>query len=181
MEMIWISSPQNRKGSGVGALIIGILILLFSSLVASLIGVFLSAIVLIISIGILVFGMMMRGSGFSLPILILGTIGTLIGLSALFSPDLVVSVLGILLGLWMILLGISQLVFASTFSGDRLYHILIILGGTLTMFVGLFLIFSPVEGMRIMVIFLGCYLTGYGMLSLIRPQHSYQNYYRGPD
>ncbi len=177
--MIWISSPQSRKGSGVGALIIGILILLFSSLVASLIGVFLSAIVLIISIIILVFGLMMRGSGFSLPVIILGTIGSLIGLSALLSPELAVSVLGILLGLWMILLGIGQLVFASTFSGDRLYHILTILGGTLTAFVGLFLFFSPVEGMRIMVLFLGCYLIGYGLLNLFRPQRPCQNYYPG--
>ncbi|MFH0968202.1 MAG: DUF308 domain-containing protein [Methanobacteriota archaeon] len=179
--MVWISSPQSRKGSGVGALIIGILILLFSSLVASLIGVLLSAVVLIISMIILVFGMMMRGSSISLLMIVLGIVGSLIGLSALLSPELAVSVLGILMGLWMILLGMGQLVLASTFSRDRLYHILTILGGALTTFVGLYLVISPIEGMRIMVAFLGCYFIVYGILSLIRPQGPYQNSYVEPN
>lgn len=175
--MVWISSPQSRKGSGVVAFIIGILILLFSPLVAGLIGVFLSAVVLIISIIILVVGITIRGSGISIPMIVLGIVGSLIGLSALFSPELAVSALGILLGLWMIILGIGQLVFASAFSADRLYHILTILGGILTTSVGLFLLFSPIEGMHIMVLFLGCYLMVYGILNLIRPQRISQNYF----
>jgi len=179
MEMIWITSPQSRRGSGVVALVLGLFILLFSPLVASLIGVFLSVLVLIISIIILVFGLMLRGSGFSLPIIILGIVGSLIGLSALLSPELAVSVLGILLGFWMLILGIGQLALASAFTVDRLYQVLTIIGGLLTTLVGVFLIFSPVEGMRIMVVFLGCYLMVYGILTLLRPQRTNPNYYQG--
>lgn len=175
--MVWISSPQSRKGSGVVALIIGIIILLFSPLITSLIGVFLSAMVFVISLIILGFGISMRASGFSLPMIVLGIAGSLLALSALLSPDLAVSVLGILLGIWMILLGIGQLIFASVFSADRLYYALIVLGGLFTVIVGLYLIFSPVDGMNIMILFLGCYLIVYGVLNLLRPQRSYPDYY----
>jgi uncharacterized membrane protein HdeD (DUF308 family) len=179
MELVWISSPQSRRVSGVFALIIGILILLFSSLLTGLLGIFLSAVVLIVSIIILVVGYTMRNSGFSFPVIVLGILGPLMGLTALLSPELAVSALGIFLGLLMILLGAGHLFLASAFSADRLYYILLILGGILAVVVGIFLIFSPVEGVQVMVMFLGCYLIVYSILGLIRPQRTDQSQFRG--
>lgn len=171
--MVWISSPQNRRSSGVIALIIGILLLLFAPFVTSLIGTVLSAIVLVVSVFLLISGLMMRGVGIGLPLIILGIIGFCLGLSALISPHLAVSVLGIFLGVWMFLLGAGQLVLASQFSVDRLYYLLTLLAGTLTVLIGLFLLLSPVQGMQIMVTFFGCYLLVYGLLTLLRPRHTY--------
>ena len=172
MQMIWISSPQARRSSGILSLILGILILLFTPFITSLIGVFLSSLVLIISIILLVFGMMM-GTGFRIPLIVIGLIGSLLGLSALLSPDLAISALGIILGIWMILLGLGQLTLVSALSSSRLYYLLTLLAGILTVIIGLFLILSPLQGMQIMVVFFGCYLTAYGILSLLRPEYSY--------
>ncbi len=173
MEFVWISSPQNQRSSGLVALIIGIIILLFAPFVTSLIGVVLSAVVLVISIGMIITGVMLRGAGFGLPLILLGILGLCLGIAALVSPDLAVSVLGIFLGVWMFFLGAGQLVFASRLSADKLYYVLALLGGTLTVIVGLFLLVSPVQGMQIMVFFLGCYLLVFGLLSLFRPRYMY--------
>lgn len=173
MDMIWISSPQSRRSSGVITLVIGIFILLFAPFVTSLIGSLLSAIVLVVSIFLLLSGLMMRGAGIGLPMIILGILGCLLGSTALISPDLVVSVLGIFLGVWMFLLGAGQLVVASRFLADRLYYLLTLVAGTLTVIIGVFLILSPVQGMQIMVFFFGCYLLVFGILCLVRPRHTY--------
>jgi uncharacterized membrane protein HdeD (DUF308 family) len=173
MEFVWISSPQNQRSSGVVALIIGIIILLFAPFVTSLIGTLLSAIVLVISIVMIISGVMMRGIGLGLPLILLGILGFCLGIITLVSPDLAVSVLGIFLGVWMFLLGAGQLAFASGLSSDRLYYVLALLGGTLTVIIGLFLLISPVQGMQIMVFFFGCYLLVYGLLNLFRPRYAY--------
>ena len=169
MEIVWISNRQNQRASGVIALILGIIILLAAPFITSLIGVVLSAIVLIISIIVLITGVMMRGVG--IPLILLGILGLCLGTFALLSPDLAVSVLGIFLGVWMFFLGAGQLMVASKFSTDTLYYVLILLGATLTVLVGLFLLISPVKGMQIMVFFFGCYLLVFGLLSLIRPRY----------
>jgi uncharacterized membrane protein HdeD (DUF308 family) len=173
MEFVWVSTPQSQRSSGLVALIIGIIILLFAPFVTSLIGTVLSAIVLVISVGMIISGAMMRGIGFGLALLILGILGFCLGITALVSPDLAVSVLGIFLGVWMFFLGAGQLLLASRFSADKLYYILALLGGTLTVIVGLFLLVSPVQGMQIMVFFLGCYLLVFGLMSLFRPRYMY--------
>ena len=169
MELVWISSPQSRKGSGVVALIIGLLLLLFSPQVSGLIGICIAAIILVLSLILLGFGVMIRGSGFSFLLIIFGIIGFLLGFSALLSPVLAIMVLGIFLGFWVFLIGCGQLALAFRYAMDRWYQMFIMFGGILTVLVGLYLILSPVEGMQIMVVFLGCYLIGYGILSLIRP------------
>lgn len=173
MEMVWIATPSNRRSSGVVALILGIIILLFAPLVTSLIGTFLSALVLIISVFLMISGFMLQGTGLRIPLVILGVLGFLLGLSALVSPDLAVSVIGIFFGVWLILLGAGQLVLASRFSADRIYYPLTLLAGTLTVIIGLYLIVSPLQGMQIVVLFFGWYLVAYGILSIIRPQYTY--------
>lgn len=172
MQMIWISSPRTQRSSGLVSLIAGIIILFFSPFIASLIGIFLSSLVLIVSLMLLGFGIMMKEGSFRFPLVIMGLVGFILGLAALLSPDLAVSALGIILGIWMFLLGLGQLTLASAFSGDNLYYLLVLLGGTLTVLVGLFLILSPIQGMQIMVVFFGCYLVVLGILSLIRPGNS---------
>jgi uncharacterized membrane protein HdeD (DUF308 family) len=173
MELVWIATPQNRRSSGFVSLILGILILLFAPFVTSLIGTFLSALVLIISIFLMIFGGMLKGTGLRIPLFILGLFGFVLGITALISPDLAVSVIGIFLGVWLILLGAGQLVLASRFSADRIYYPLTLLGGTLTVIIGLYLIVSPLQGMQIVVLFIGCYLAAFGLLSIIRPQYAY--------
>lgn len=172
MQMVWISSPQTRRSSGIVSLVAGIIILLFSPFIASLIGIFLSSLVLIISLILFGLGVMIQGGSFRFPMIIMGLVGFILGLAALLSPDLAISALGIILGIWMFLLGLGQLTLASVFSVDRFYYLLTLLAGTLTVIVGLFLILSPVQGMQIMVVFFGCYLLVLGILTIIRPGYS---------
>jgi len=176
MQMIWITSPETRRSSGIFFLFAGILILLFSPFIAGLVGIFLSSLVLIVSIILLGFGIMMQIGSFRFPVIIMGLVGFVLGLAALLSPDLAVSALGIILGIWMFLLGLGQLTFASAFAADRLYYLLALLAGTVTVIVGLFLILSPVEGMQIMVAFFGCYLIVLGILTLVRPSPQARGY-----
>jgi uncharacterized membrane protein HdeD (DUF308 family) len=170
--MVWISSHENRRSTGIVSLAGGIVILLFSPFIASLIGIFLSSLVLIVSLLLLGFGVTMKRGSFMLPIIIMGVVGFFLGMAALLYPDLAVSALGIILGIWMFLFGLGQLTLASSVSYDRLSYLLVLLAGTLTVIVGLFLILSPVQGMEIMVVFFGCYLVVLGILTLIRDRSS---------
>lgn len=171
MELVWISRPQNRRSSGIISLILGVILLLFAPFVTSLIGTLLSAIVLIISLILMITGATMQSTGLRLPLVILGAIGSLLGLAALISPDLAVSVIGIFIGVWLILLGAGQLMLASRFMTDRIYYVLTLLAGTATIIIGLYLILSPIKGMEIVVLFVGWYLVAFGILSIVRPRY----------
>ena len=92
--MIWVSTGMSRQAAVV-AILIGLIMLIFSPFIPNVIGVFLAAIIFLISLIIVGIGYSVRGSGFSVPFIILGIIGGAVSLFALFNPDMTVSLMGI--------------------------------------------------------------------------------------
>lgn len=174
--MIWVNTGMSRQTTVV-AILIGLLMLVFSPFIPGIIGVFLAAVIFLISLIIVGIGYSVRGSGFSVPFMLLGIIGVCVSLYALFNPDITVSLMGILLGVIILMMGIMQLGFSSGFVQDRLSWIFLIIGGLLSIFVGFYLILYPQDGMQLLVVFIGCYLIAYGVIGVIRGRSSQTNIY----
>lgn len=171
MNMIWVSTGMSRQTTVV-AILIGLLMLVFSPFIPGIIGVFLAAVIFLISLIIVGIGYSVRGTGFSVPFMLLGIIGVCVSLYALFNPDMTVSLMGILLGVIILMMGIMQLGFSSGFVQDRISWIFLIIGGLLSIFVGFYLILYPQDGMQLLVVFIGCYLIAYGVIGVIRGRSS---------
>ncbi|MDD3574808.1 MAG: DUF308 domain-containing protein [Methanospirillum sp.] len=169
--MIWVSTGMSRQAAVV-AILIGLIMLIFSPFIPNVIGVFLAAIIFLISLIIVGIGYSVRGSGFSVPFIILGIIGGAVSLFALFNPDMTVSLMGILLGVVVLMMGIMQLGFSSGFIQDRLSWLFLIIGGVLSIVVGFYLILYPQDGMKLLIVFIGCYLIVYGVIGVIRGRSS---------
>lgn len=167
MQMIWVSN----RGSGQTALVsilFGLLLLIFSPFIPGLIGIFLAAAIFILSLALIGIGITMRGTGLSVPLIIIGVIGGGLSLYALLSPEVTVSLMGILLGIVILIMGVSQLFFSPQFIQDRLSWFFLIGGGIITLLVGFYMILYPQEGMQLVMAFLGCYLIIYGIIGYIR-------------
>lgn len=160
------------RQAAVVTILIGLLMLVFSPFIPGIIGVFLAAVIFLISLIIVGIGYSVRGSGFSVPFILLGIIGVCVSLYALFNPDMTVSLMGILLGVIILMMGIMQLGFSSGFVQDRISWIFLIIGGLLSIFVGFYLILYPQDGMQLLVVFIGCYLIAYGVIGVIRGRSS---------
>ena len=172
MQMIWVSSPGTRNAP-VLAVIFGVILLFFSPFIPGLIGIFLAAAILILSLTLIGLCFTIRNTGFFLPLLVIGIIGGALSLYALLTPDTTVSFMGIILGLVLLIMGIGQLFISPSFVLDRLSWFFLVCGGVLTLLIGFYLILSPQEGMQIVTIFLGCYLVLYGLIGFFRRRKSY--------
>ncbi|HPP78221.1 DUF308 domain-containing protein [Methanospirillum sp.] len=156
------------RQAGMVAILIGLLMLVFSPFIPGIIGVFLAAVIFLISLMLVGIGSSVRGSGFSVPFILLGLIGVCVSLYALFNPDMTVSLMGILLGVVILMMGIMQLGFSSGFVQDRISWLFLIIGGMLSTLVGFYLILYPQDGMQLLIVFIGCYLIAYGVIGVIR-------------
>ena len=110
----------------------------------------------------------MRGTVFSLPLVILGLVGGFLSLYALLTPEVTVSFMGLLLGIVILLMGISQLFFSPKFIEDKLSWFFLVGGGIVTILVGFYMILYPQEGMQLVMAFLGLYLIIYGIIGFFR-------------
>ncbi len=176
--MIWVSTGLSRP-AGLASLLTGLLLLIFSPFIPGFIGIFIAAVLFILSLIIAGISFSVKGSGVFAPFLLLGIIGACISLFALFNPDITVSLMGILLGVIILMMGIMQIGFSTGFSQDRVSWLFLIIGGLLSIFVGFYLILSPQEGMQLLIVFIGCYLVAYGLIGIIRGRNQITYLYEG--
>ncbi|NLV25742.1 MAG: hypothetical protein GXY48_01015 [Methanomicrobiales archaeon] len=167
MQMIWVSS-QASKQTAFFSIFFGLVLLVFSPFIPGLIGIFLAAAILILSLACIGMGITMRGTVFSLPLVILGLVGGFLSLYALLTPEVTVSFMGLLLGIVILLMGISQLFFSPKFIEDKLSWFFLVGGGIVTILVGFYMILYPQEGMQLVMAFLGLYLIIYGIIGFFR-------------
>lgn len=172
MNCIWLSSPSSGL-TPLLSIIVGVILLIFSPFIPGLIGIVLAAIILILSLVLIGLGITMKGTGLSLPLIIMGLIGGVLSFYALVSPDVTASFIGILLGIAILLIGVSQLFFSPGFIHDRVTWLFLIGGGIVTILAGFYLILFPREGMQLVILFLGCYLIVYGLISLIKRRNTF--------
>ncbi len=164
MKTIWFSSPEVRKTSAIGSFIAGFLIILLAQFIPSLIVILMSLFVLLLSVLLLITGVSLRGTTLSIVMIILGVLGCILSMSTIITPDMAVSFLGVLIGIWVILLGIIQFGYAPTQSSDKWSFFFMIVSGIVSILVGIFLLFEPYEGLYLLTLFFGIYLIISGIL-----------------
>jgi uncharacterized membrane protein HdeD (DUF308 family) len=103
--------------------------------------------------------------------MLLGIIGVFVSLYALHNPDITVSMMGILLGVMILMMGIIQLGFSSGFVQDRISWLFLIFGGMLSIVVGFYLILYPQDGCSFLS-FYRMLLIAYGVIGVIRGRSS---------
>jgi uncharacterized membrane protein HdeD (DUF308 family) len=100
-------------------------------------------------------------------LLIRGIIGIIIGLLVFFWPGLTAIVLFTLIGIWAIVIGVFELLAAFVLPGDPRLEWSFVLGGILSIILGLIFIRYPVVGMLSLVWILGIFAVAYGLVQLV--------------
>ena len=100
-------------------------------------------------------------------LLIRGIVGIIIGLLIFFWPGLTAIVLFTLIGIWAIVMGAFELLAAFVLPGGFGLEWTLVLGGILSIILGLIFIRHPVAGMLSLVWVLGIFAIAYGLVQLV--------------
>jgi len=100
-------------------------------------------------------------------LLIRGIIGIIIGLLVFFWPGLTAIVLFTLIGIWAIVLGVFELLAVFALPGDLRLEWSFVLGGILSIILGLLFIRHPIAGMLSLVWVLGIFAVAYGLVQIV--------------
>lgn len=96
-------------------------------------------------------------------ILLSGVFGILLGILAIFYPLLTAFSLTVFMGLWILALGVSQIIIAFEASNK----IFLIINGILSFIIGLILLINPAAGALAFVWIIGLYSILYGIILAI--------------
>jgi uncharacterized membrane protein HdeD (DUF308 family) len=99
--------------------------------------------------------------------LALGILFMLFGFALIILPVVGTITVELLFGLLLLLLGISELVFAFT-AKKWTGFVFLILGGLVSLIAGLILLFNPIAGMIALTLFLGLFLIIQGIIKTVR-------------
>jgi len=100
-------------------------------------------------------------------VLIRGIIGIIIGLLVFFWPGLTALVLFTLIGIWAVVIGIFELLAAFVLPGDLRLEWTFVLGGILSIILGVIFIRHPVAAMLSLVWVLGIFAVAYGLVQIV--------------
>jgi uncharacterized membrane protein HdeD (DUF308 family) len=100
-------------------------------------------------------------------VLIRGIIGIIIGLLVFFWPGLTALVLFTLIGIWAVVIGIFELLAAFVLPGDLRLEWTFVLGGILSIILGVIFIRHPVTAMLSLVWVLGIFAVAYGLVQIV--------------
>jgi uncharacterized membrane protein HdeD (DUF308 family) len=103
--------------------------------------------------------------------LIRGIVGIIIGLLVFFWPGLTVIMLFTLIGIWALVVGVFELLAAFVLPGGHGLEWSFVLGGILSIILGLLFIRHPIAAMLSLVWVLGIFAIAYGLVQLV---HAFQ-------
>lgn len=87
-------------------------------------------------------------------LLLLGILSVVIGLLALFNPAGTVTGIAVLLGIWLIISGVVQLIRGFTIDAETGYKVLTIITGALSLLLGIFCFRNITDALLILAIFI---------------------------
>jgi uncharacterized membrane protein HdeD (DUF308 family) len=153
---------------GILGIVLGILVMLFPSVTLLVLLTLLGAVAIIIGIGFFAIALLFgrAGPGILFGFLILGICSAAIGVYTLIEPDVVQSLLTVLLGAILIIAGLGT-VFTGMFQAESAGRkALIVIGGICILLVGFYLVFSPgLSSIVLMQVFGGLlFVIGAGMI-----------------
>jgi uncharacterized membrane protein HdeD (DUF308 family) len=98
-------------------------------------------------------------------LLVSGVVSGLIGIVAIVFPSATAGVFALLIALWAILRGISDILFSFTHEGDSLSRLVFAISGLFAFFFGILLLLEPDPVARLLVQLLGYFVLAYGILT----------------
>lgn len=97
---------------------------------------------------------------------ILGMLVFIFGIIILIKPDTIASIIPLLLGVWMICNGVTKLSYSLTINKETNATVSLIVSG-LIIILGIFLIFNPFSGAKVITQVIGVMMIVYSVLDLI--------------
>lgn len=164
-EKVFTGDWSSLVWRGIIAILIGLMILVWPAI--SVVA-FLRLIGLVAIIGgFMVIIQAMRTKG-GWPLFLEGIMGIVIGILVISMPGLSALVISLLIGLWMVFIGIFQIINVIQFY-QMLPNIgkwLIILNGIVSILFGLIVVSHPLMGILLIVSYVGIYTLLFGVISL---------------
>lgn len=161
--------------NGILAIILGAIILLLPDITIAVLSIYL-AIALIIGGLALMIGT--RGQKNTMPNWHLfqfeAVISILVGILILIKPVSAAAFFTILIGLWILAMGLI-LLFTYSKRMPSVFRLTHLIGGTLSLVFGLLILLNPFESMRVIIVLIGLYTIAYGIISII---HTTKKIYR---
>lgn len=163
------------NGNWAFVLATGIAAVLFGLLAILLPGLILRTVILVFAVYVLLDGALLLTIGFrarrsdraAMWQRIKGAASVLAGLAALFLPDVTALVLLIVIAVWAIVTGISELVTAIHLRRERAREWVLGLVGILTILVGIVLLMRPTEGAAAIIRIVGVYAVVVGLVRIV--------------
>jgi len=146
-------------------LILGILCLANPAGALAAIAIYLGILAILSGLGIVIFSLSRKGTHWRFWIFE-GIFNLVIGLLLVSYPKTAISVLVIFIGLWIIAMGIIQIITYTNLKKTGYTSQVTLFTAVLSLLIGILLLFNPFEGAKIVAIILGIFAVIYGLSSL---------------
>ncbi len=102
-----------------------------------------------------------------------GIISVLVGILILIKPIPAATFFTVIIGLWMLFIGVILLVSYSKKRMPEIFRFIHLFGGLLSLVFGLLIMLNPFESLRIIALLIGIYAIAYGIISIIHTSRIY--------
>lgn len=156
---------KNDRIAGMIMLIIGIILLVWPGATLSAFSRFLGCIMLIVGVAEVIMGI----KGTRPPAnTAWGTVAAILGVLFIWHPQVLLAVLPVVIGIVVAAAGVMLLVRVITGRMEGTAATMQLIGGAITLVVGLILIFHPIAAVKFLMVIVGVVLIYYGILRLGR-------------
>jgi uncharacterized membrane protein HdeD (DUF308 family) len=154
---------------GLIALIIGILVLLWTGLAVQVMVTLIGILIIIASILALILALKApAGASGSILLLVVGVLGLLVGIAAILYPWIAAAAITVFIAILMLFAGFIDLSIAIFHPGYTRHRLLLGFTGALSVILGGIFFFLPALGAMVLVaVYLGIFAIVYGILSIV--------------
>jgi len=166
-------------GLGLLSFLVGLFLLFFPGYATGLFSEFAGIAIIVLAAIVIVEGLFIDHEGVSRwGVFILGIIGILLGLTVMAAPSLLVIATGLVLGLFLVVFGIIEIVVAWTIVEDLMVRLVLGIMGLLAILLGAVIVLNPAAGIETFALLIGLYLVVSGMIRVahgLNERHAEQN------
>jgi len=154
---------------GILAVIFGAAMVAFPEVVYTILAYLLGVLVIVFSMSAIIRGAVIKESaGYRSMLIILGFIGIIIGILAFLNAVVLFVAVPILIAIWMLLSGISELIVAGTAGGEGTgIRVLMAIAGIASLIIGIYLILYPMLTTELLIWVLGIFFIVLGVVQVI--------------
>jgi len=154
---------------GILAIIFGAAMVAYPEIVYETLAYLLGVLVIVFSLSAIIRGAVIKESaGYRALLIILGFIGVIIGILAILNAIVLFIAVPILIAIWMLLSGITELIVAGTAKGEKTgIRVLMAIAGIASLIIGIYLILYPMLTTELLIWVLGVFFIILGIVQVI--------------